>query len=115
MFTPDLLTALDGTPVTTPAQWQKRRRELLSILEREEEIFTLLGYIDNQHLAHRIRAEVMMFTGLIDTICPPSTQFAAYNKILSPKRVVLYPDFGHEHLPEADDLGLTFLMGMQSR
>ena len=83
--------------------------------EREEEIFTLLGYIDNQHLAHRIRAEVMMFTGLIDTICPPSTQFAAYNKILSPKRVVLYPDFGHEHLPEADDLGLTFLMGMQSR
>ena len=83
--------------------------------EREEEIFTLLGYIDNQHLAHRIRAEVMMFTGLIDTICPPSTQFAAYNKILSPKRVVFYPDFGHEYLPEADDLGLTFLMGMQSR
>ena len=36
MFTPDLLTFPDGTPVTTPAQWQKRRRELLSILEREE-------------------------------------------------------------------------------
>src|SRR5205807_4691104 len=28
--------------------------------EREDEYFTRLGYIDNQHLAHRIRAEVLM-------------------------------------------------------
>ena len=73
------------------------------------------GYIDIQHLVHRIRGKVHMYTGLMDTICPPSTQFAAYNKILSPKRVVFYPDFGHEYLPEADDMALTFLMGMQSR
>ena len=38
---------------------------------REGEIFEKLGYIDNQHLAPRIRAEVKMFTGLMDTICPP--------------------------------------------
>jgi cephalosporin-C deacetylase len=46
--------------------------------ERQEEIFTKLGYIDIQHLAPRIRAEILMGTGLMDTICPPSTQFAAY-------------------------------------
>ena len=80
--------------------------------EREEEIFTLLGYIDNQHIAHRIRAKVMMFTGLMDDICPPSTQFAAYNKITSEKQVVIYPDFGHEYLPHASEKRLTFLMEM---
>lgn len=36
MFTPDLLTALDGTVLTSPAQWPARRRELLSILEHEQ-------------------------------------------------------------------------------
>ena len=55
--------------------------------------------IDLQHLAPRIKAEVLMFTGLMDTICPPSTQFAAFNKITSKKDVVIYPDFGHEGLP----------------
>ncbi|MDQ3814229.1 MAG: acetylxylan esterase, partial [Armatimonadota bacterium] len=45
--------------------------------ERQTEVFTRLGYIDNQHLAHRIRAEVLMAVGLMDTVCPPSTQFAA--------------------------------------
>lgn len=77
--------------------------------EREEEIFTRLGYIDVQHLAPRIRAEVMMGVGLRDTICPPSTQFAAYNKIRAPKSLTIYPDFGHEGLPEHDDLVMEFL------
>jgi len=80
--------------------------------EREEEIFTLLGYIDNQHIAHRIRAKVMMFTGLMDNICPPSSQFAAYNKIESEKQVIIYPDFGHEYLPGAGVRLLKFFMEM---
>ena len=71
--------------------------------EREDEIWNRLGYIDCQHLAKRIRAEVLMFTGLMDTICPPSTQFAAYNKITSKKDMVIYPDFGHEGLPGVAD------------
>lgn len=79
---------------------------------REDEIFTLLGYIDNQHLAHRIKARVRMFTGLMDNICPPSTQFAAYNKMVCEKDVVIYPDFGHEGLPESGDKTMTFLLGM---
>ncbi len=78
--------------------------------EREEEVFTKLGYIDCQHLAPRIQAEVLMFTGLMDTICPPSTQFAVYNKITSSKDIVIYPDFGHEWLPGQADRTLNFFL-----
>ncbi len=78
--------------------------------EREDEIWTKLGYIDVQHLAPRIKGEVMVFTGLMDNICPPSTQFAAYNKITSPKHVVIYPDYGHEGLPRATDMIFEWLI-----
>ena len=79
---------------------------------REDEVFERLGYIDLQHLAPRIRAEVLLCCGLMDTICPPSTQFAAYNKITSKKRYELWPDFGHENLPEASDIIYQFLLGL---
>lgn len=49
--------------------------------KRENEIFTKLGYIDLQHLAPRIKANTQMITGLMDSICPPSTQYAIYNKL----------------------------------
>lgn len=80
--------------------------------ERVKEIFTKLGYVDIQHLAPRIRAEVLMFTGLMDTICPPSSQFAAYNKITSKKDVVIYPDFTHEVLPGQIDRTFNFMRGL---
>ena len=76
---------------------------------REREVFTQLGYVDAQHLAPRIRGEVLMGCGLMDETCPPSTQFAAYNKITSKKDVVIYPDFGHENLSGWNDLAFTFL------
>ncbi len=80
--------------------------------EREEEVFTKLGYIDIQFLAPRIKAEVLMGVGLMDTICPPSTQYAAYNKIKSKKSTVIYPDFGHEALPGFTDKTLQFMLGL---
>jgi cephalosporin-C deacetylase len=83
--------------------------------ERRSEIFTRLGYIDIQHLAPRIRADVLMGCGLMDTVCPPSTQFAAYNKINSPKSLAIYPDFGHEHLPDLNDRIFQFMMELCSR
>jgi cephalosporin-C deacetylase len=80
--------------------------------KREDEIFTKLGYIDNQFLANRIKGEVLMAVGLMDTICPPSTQFAAYNKITAPKSLEIYPDFGHEGLPGFNDTTLQFMLGL---
>jgi len=80
--------------------------------EREGEVFRALGYIDVQHLAPRIRSEVLMGTGLMDTICPPSTQFAAYNRISAKKSTLVYPDFGHEDLPGLHDRILDFMGGL---
>jgi cephalosporin-C deacetylase len=80
--------------------------------EREEEVFTKLGYIDIQFLAPRIKAEVLMGVGLMDPICPPSTQYAAYNKMKCKKSTVIYPDFGHEGLPGFNDKTLQFLAGL---
>ena len=77
--------------------------------EREQEIFEKLGYIDIQNMTKWIRGTVLMATGLLDTICPPSTQFAAYNKITAPKSVVFYPDYGHEWLPDHDDAVFQFM------
>lgn len=78
--------------------------------EREDEIFKKLGYIDIQNLVKRIRGEVMMAVGLMDDVCPPSTQFAAYNKIEAPKSMKIYPDFGHEKLFGHDDITFEFML-----
>jgi cephalosporin-C deacetylase len=75
---------------------------------QEAAVFEKLGYIDIQFLASRVRADVLWGIGLMDTICPPSTQFAVYNKIVSSKRMVVYPDFGHEPLPTFQDQTLQF-------
>ena len=79
---------------------------------REDEVFTRLGYIDVHHLAPRIRANTLMLTTLIDNICPPSTQFAAFNAITAEKRMVIYPDFGHESLPGGSDQTFAHLLGL---
>lgn len=77
--------------------------------EREDAVFNQLGYIDVQHLAARVRAEVYLAVGLMDRICPPSTQFAIYNKLEGEKALAIYPDFGHEDLKGHQDRIFTFL------
>lgn len=80
--------------------------------EKEEHIFEMLGYIDIHNLAPRIESKVLWFIGFMDEICPPSTQFAAYNQITSEKEMVIYPDFGHEGLPGSGDKIFQFFRGL---
>ena len=80
--------------------------------EREDDVFEKLGYIDVTHLAKRIKAEVLMAISQSDEVCPPSTQFAAYNAITAKKHYILYPDFGHENLPGSGEKMFQFLMGL---
>ncbi|MEO6876415.1 MAG: alpha/beta fold hydrolase [Opitutaceae bacterium] len=87
-------------------------RQFDPLHKRETEIFTKLGYIDIQFLAPRIKAEVLMYVGLMDTVCPPSSQFATYNKITSKKELVIYPDYGHEGLPGESDRTFNFMLGL---
>ena len=71
--------------------------------KKEEEVFRKLGYIDIQHLADRVKGKVLWAVGMEDAICPPSTQFAAYNKIKSPKELLVYYEYGHEHIRTLSD------------
>jgi cephalosporin-C deacetylase len=91
------------------AELQDYFRRFDPLHEKEEVIFEKLGYIDVQHLSQRIRAEVLLGVCLMDTICPPSTQFAAYNKISASKSLLLYPDFGHEVPPGHEDRVFSFM------
>ncbi|MGE9294981.1 MAG: acetylxylan esterase, partial [Puniceicoccales bacterium] len=72
------------------------------------------GYIDVQNLTPRIKAKVYMAITLMDKICPPSTQFAAYNKIVADKDCAIYHDYGHEKLPEWGDREYCFLRDWMS-
>jgi cephalosporin-C deacetylase len=56
-----------------------------------------------------------MAVGLMDTICPPSTQFAAFNKIFAPKELAIYPDHAHEGLPGWPDRVFQFMLEMAAR
>ena len=55
-----------------------------------------LRYVDCALLARRITARCLLSVGLMDTICPPSTVFAAYNEITAGKDISVHPFTGHE-------------------
>ncbi|MBQ6819759.1 MAG: acetylxylan esterase [Clostridium sp.] len=76
----------------------------------KKEMFTKLGYIDVHNLVTRLEAEVLMGTGLMDNICPPSTQFAAYNNIKSKKQHIIFPDYTHEEISAFDDMLIDFFL-----
>lgn len=63
--------------------------------ETEDQFLANLSYIDIKNLAHRITCPVAMVTGLEDEICPPSTQFAIYNRLEGDKEMKILPEYGH--------------------
>lgn len=72
-------------------------------------IFQKLGYIDVKNFAPRIQADVLMGTGLIDDICPPSTQFSVFNHLQGQKEHILYPNYSHELIRDFDDRITAFM------
>ncbi len=75
----------------------------------EDEVYGTLSYFDVCNLAPRIRAKALVSVGLEDTICPPSTVFAAYNRIRSEKEIRVYPDYGHGGFSRHDEEKIAFL------
>ncbi|MGL4740265.1 MAG: acetylxylan esterase [Sarcina sp.] len=63
---------------------------------REKEFFDKLAYIDVVNFANSVKCEVLLGTGLLDKICPPSTQFALYNNLQCKKRHLIFHKYGHE-------------------
>lgn len=80
----------DDFPYQEIVQYLSIHREKIDL------VFNTLDYFDNLHLAHRIQAHCVFSVALMDTICPPSTVYATYNQINSPKQIYEYTFNGHE-------------------
>jgi cephalosporin-C deacetylase len=63
---------------------------------RTDAIFRTLSYVDGVNHAARASAPALFSVGLMDTICPPSTVYAAYNHYGGPKEMSVWPYAGHE-------------------
>ncbi|MCI2081750.1 MAG: acetylxylan esterase [Bacteroidales bacterium] len=63
----------------------------------EEKLYSILSYFDVKNFTSRIKCPVLMAFGLQDGVCPPHTNFAAFNNIGSTdKEWVCYPHAGHD-------------------
>ncbi|MFH1268292.1 MAG: acetylxylan esterase, partial [Planctomycetota bacterium] len=61
-------------------------------------------YVDAVNFAGGSGAEAIMSVGFIDTTCPPSSCYAAYNNLKGPKEIINEPLMGHaapSHIHEA--------------
>lgn len=61
-----------------------------------DRMFATLAFHDVVNHARRVEAPALITTGLADTICPPSTVYAAANHLAGPSRVLAYPFDGHD-------------------
>ena len=63
----------------------------------DEEMYAFLSYFDTKNLATRISCAVIACSGLQDGTCPPHTNLAPYNNLLTEdKEMYYYPEMGHE-------------------
>ncbi len=51
-----------------------------------DQVFATLRYFDGVNFARRTRAAALVSVGLMDTICPPSNVFAAFNALAGPDK-----------------------------
>lgn len=61
-----------------------------------EQVFRTLSYFDGISFALRATVPALYSVALMDTVCPPSTVFAAYNHWAGPKEIEVYPWNNHE-------------------
>lgn len=53
-------------------------------------------YMDAVNFARRAKADILMSVGFVDTTCPPTSVYAMFNALPTPKKTMLcYPNMGH--------------------
>ena len=80
----------DADPYAEIARWLRTHRD------SEETAFRTLSYFDGLNFAARTEVPALYSVALMDTICPPSTVYAAYNWHAGPKEIRVYPYNNHE-------------------
>jgi len=64
--------------------------------DKVDTVFRTLSYFDGVNFAAQAKCPAIFSVGLMDTICPPSTVFAAYNHYKGEKEIRIYPYNNHE-------------------
>ncbi|MCP4785654.1 MAG: acetylxylan esterase [Fuerstiella sp.] len=70
----------------------------------DPQILQASRYVDAVNFATRCNADAIMSVGFIDSVCPPSSCYAAYNVLTGSKSVINEPLMGHAapaHIQEA--------------
>jgi cephalosporin-C deacetylase len=61
----------------------------------ESQILQAARYVDAVNFAARCKADAIMSVGFIDSVCPPSSCYAAYNALQGEKSIINEPLMGH--------------------
>jgi len=68
-----------------------------------------LSYFDTMNMAPWIECPVFMGVGLQDSICPPVTNFAVYNRLKGKREFFVYPEAKHYVRKEFHPLALNWM------
>ncbi|THA28519.1 acetylxylan esterase [Streptomyces sp. A1277] len=82
--------------ITDEDPYQEIVRFLATQHGTQSQVFRTLSYFDGVSFAARAPVPALYSVALMDSICPPSTVFAAYNHWAGPKEIEVYPWNGHE-------------------
>lgn len=92
------VTLVDSHPYNEIASYLKVHRD------KVEQVFSTLAYFDGMNFAARAKAPALFSVGLMDTTCPPSTVFAAFNHYGGEKEIRVYEFNLHEGGESFQDL-----------
>jgi Acetyl esterase (deacetylase) len=70
---------------------------------RTKENLTTSSYYDAVNFSRRLKVPGIYSWGFNDEVCPPTSMFASYNVITSPKKLLLGLEMGHANSPEQND------------
>ena len=73
------------------------------VFNNSKEKIETMGYYDVVNFARQLKVPGMYSWGFNDETCPPTSMYAAYNTITSPKTLFLVPETGHWTYPEQNE------------
>ena len=76
----------------------------------EDKIFGKLEYIDIVNFASKVNCDLLLGTGLLDTVCPAITQYAVFNNVKCKKKHLIFHKYGHELINFFENENLKFML-----
>lgn len=89
--------------ITDELPYKEVGQYLATHRHRVDQVQETLAYFDGVNFAKRATAPLAITAALMDSICPPSTIFGAFNNYAGPKTMTVWPYNGHEGGSWEDD------------